>query len=283
MFKLGLSSCSKEICDKLFKDYKKEGIDAIEISRSSIDDCEALDFELIDTLLNKYGIEPWSFHLPFIPFQKIDISSEELAEESLSYLDTVMERASAIGFTRFVVHPSGEPIDEDKRGARMERAKKSLFTLAELAKKYGAQIAVEDLPRTCLGRDADDMRELLSAHPDLGVCLDTNHMLSSDPVELIYALGDKIITTHISDYDFINERHWLPGEGKIDWQRIIKALKDVGYKGAWLYEVDFGCPNTILRDRDLNCEDFSRNARELFAGQKPTVISKPKPKLGYWE
>ena len=72
-------------------------------------------------------------------------------------------------------------------------------------------------------------------------------------------VGDKIITLHVSDYDFMNERHWLPGEGQNDWQKIIKSLKEVGYTGVWMYEIRFTCPNTILRDRDLSCDDFVKN------------------------
>ncbi|MBO5374587.1 MAG: sugar phosphate isomerase/epimerase [Clostridia bacterium] len=283
MYKLGLSSCDKKISAELFENYKKTGIEAIEISVSSIEQCEALDFDLIDTLSDEFGIELWSFHLPFMPFGQIDISSEALADYSISYLEGVMEKASAIGIKRFIIHPSGEPIDDADRPKRMERAKKSLAILAEIAQKYDAVIAVEDLPRTCLGNCASDMIELISAHPELKVCFDTNHLLFEDPVYFIHALGDKIITTHISDYDFVNERHWLPGEGKIDWQAIIKALEEINYNGVWLYEIDFKAPKTIIRERDLVCEDFATNARELFEGKEPTVLSNPKPNLGFWE
>ena len=80
-------------------------------------------------------------------------------------------------------------------------------------------------------------------------------------------MGDKIITTHISDYDFVDEKHWLPGEGKINWQELYKALLDIGYKGPWLYELGFKAPNTISRERDLTCEDFANNAKEIFDGK----------------
>ena len=51
-------------------------------------------------------------------------------------------------------------------------------------------------------------------------------------------LGKDIITLHISDYDFVDERHWLPKEGKTDWDSLIKALVECGYDGVWMYEVD---------------------------------------------
>ena len=95
-------------------------------------------------------------------------------------------------------------------------------------------------------------------------------------------LADKIVTVHISDYDFINERHWLPGEGKLNWQAILNALKEIGYRGVWLYEIGFSCPHTILRDRDLTCDDFAKNAAELFANKNITIFASHKENLGMW-
>ena len=83
------------------------------------------------------------------------------------------------------------------------------------------------------------------------------------------------------DYDFIDERHWLPGEGKVDWRAVYKTLVDGGYQGAWMYEVGFATPTkTLHRPRNLTCADFVRNAREIFAGKPITVIGTPHPGLG---
>ncbi len=50
-----------------------------------------------------------------------------------------------------------------------------------------------------------------------------------------------------------------------------------------MYEIGFEVPVTILRDRELTVADFKRNADEIFAGEKLTVFSTPKPNLGMWE
>ena len=95
-------------------------------------------------------------------------------------------------------------------------------------------------------------------------------------MDFVRAVGKKIVTTHVSDYDFVDEKHWLPGEGKVDWQALVQALKDVGYNGPWLYEIGFECPNTLWRERDLTCEDFANNAAEIFENRPPHVLSKLK-------
>ena len=65
--------------------------------------------------------------------------------------------------------------------------------------------------------------------------------------------------------------------------QILKTLEEIKYDGVWMYEVSLPCPKTILRDRDLNYNDFSRNAKELFAGEPFTIFSKHKENLGMWE
>ncbi len=282
MYKIGLSTTGERLNEETIKEYAKSGIEYIEISAGK-KETDAICYEDLKKWTDAYGVKIWSFHLPFYPFEVIDISNEDLADFSVSYLSDIIKKASSIGIDKFIIHASGEPIEENHRKSRMECAKKSLFKLCEVAKEYGATICVEDLPRTCLGRSADDISELLESHPDLRACFDTNHLLGEDNVEFIRKIGDKIVTLHVSDYDFVNERHWLPGEGKNDWQGILKALKDVGYTGIWLYEINRACPKTIIRPRSLEFSDFIRNANEVFENKEITIFSTPKENLGFWD
>lgn len=282
MYRIGCSTCGRFPDRELFAAYREAGLDAMEISLKWNRYGE-LDYEELSALSGEFGIELWSFHLPFSPFDKLDISKPSLAADSVSYLSSLIEKATSIGIARIVIHASGEPIAEEEREERMACAKRSLATLAELASSRGATLAVEDLPRTCLGRDSDDILELLGAHPSLRVCYDTNHLLSEDAETFIARVGDRIVTTHVSDYDFKNERHWLPGEGDVKWQSILASLRDASYEGVWMYELGLAAPATIERPRDLTYEDFVRNARELFDGSEPTVIGTRVEGLEGWK
>ena len=115
---------------------------------------------------------------------------------------------------------------------------------------------MEDLPRTCLGNCSAEILELLTADPSLTVCFDTNHLLGEPIADFVRAVGKKIETLHVSDYDFCNERHWLPYEGKVNWVELVEALEEVGYNGVWMYEIGFKASKNIDRDRDLNFDDF---------------------------
>lgn len=282
MYKIGHSINITNISEKILEEHINSGIELIEVSSSYVEECEGADFKEIYRLAKKTGIELWSFHLPFAPFEQIDISKPEFCKKTVEYFSELLKKVADIGIDKIVIHSSGEPIEDDERTERMKCAKESLGELAEIAKKNDVVIAVEDLPRSCLGKNSNEIAELISVHNDLMVCFDTNHLLSEKPVDFIYNIGDKIITTHVSDYDFINERHWLPGEGKNNWQGIIQAFKDVNYSGVWLYEIGFACPKSIIRNRDLTCDDFARNANEIFNNKPITVFSEQIPNLGMW-
>lgn len=274
MYKIGLSTCGKIISEELFANYQRAGIDAMEISVGSAQ-CDLLNYREIKAFAQSYGVDLWSFHLPFEPFEKIDISRAELAKYSVAYFSELIKKASDIGIDKFVVHSSGEPIDEQERPERFRQAQESIMSLADIAQQNGAIIAVENLPRTCLGKNSDEIKALVGNHKAVKVCFDTNHLLEEDPAEFIKNVGEKIITIHVSDYDFVNERHWLPGEGKLDWNKILQSLESVKYNGVWMYELGFDCPKTIFRERKLVCEDFAENARALFEGKKPPCLSSP--------
>lgn len=263
MKKCGVSLCGEEISEKYLSDLKAGGVDCIEISAY-----ELKSYEGIGDLCAKYGIEPWSAHLPF--GYDIDISSLEgsISDDTAELDIKIMERVSREGFRVCVIHPSSEPIEEKDRKARMEMAKSKLRVLAEKAHQLGMILAVEDLPRTCLGRNSIDILELLSADSRLKVCFDTNHLLGESIENFIRKVGRYIVTTHISDYDFIDERHLLPGEGDIDWVSFADEMEKIGYEGPILYEVSPGTTNRIERPVALTPKDYKENYECMLKREK---------------
>lgn len=278
--RVGLSTCGKRISEDLFHAYRNAGITDMEIENGT-QNCNDLNYHLLHTWSKHYGVKLWSYHLPFEPSEEICTSKIELRAKTMNLFTELIKKGSEIGIDKFVIHPSSEPIKDEDRRVQMNCAKENLAELAEIAGKCGAVLAVEDLPRTCLGKNSDEILELISAHPSLRVCFDTNHLLKEDIPTFIRKVGNKIITIHVSDFDFMNERHWLPGEGDIDWQDVICALQEVGYSGPWLYEIGIKAPTTIVR-RDLRLVDFAENAKALFAKKNPKILGRRKENLGMW-
>ena len=124
-------SCGEAITAELMAGHKAAGIDTIEVSVGNMELAAALDFAKTRELADEYGIELWSLHLPFLPFHVIDPSNPAIADYTVEYFCSLIDKAVEIGIKAFVVHPSGEPIAESDRPMRMECAKKSLAALAE--------------------------------------------------------------------------------------------------------------------------------------------------------
>lgn len=277
MYKIGLSTCgSKPLNEETFKSFAESGLQAMEISLPPLE-YEQINYSDLKRFSDEYNIK-LSYHLPFYmpeAYEQIDPSDleKEIRKKTIDLFAKLINRASEIGIDKFIVHASKEPITYDVRRQRMEYAKQSLCQLADIAQKCGGVIAVEDLPRTCLGNTSEEILELLEADSRLMVCLDTNHLLHESNADFIRKIGNRIITTHISDYDFINERHWLPGEGKVNWNDVLDALGEINYSGVWMYEISYKPAKTIIRPRDLVPSDFYTNAKEIFSRKSPTLIS----------
>lgn len=145
-----------------------------------------------------------------------------------------------------VVHASAEPIPilPEQRDQRLAQARRALAELADTCRMKHKKIAVELLPRTCLGNTVSELLGLIDGFGEetMGVCLDVNHLMDRyrDLSSVILRLKRRLIALHLSDYDGIDEKHWLPGSGVIDWSACIKALRAADYSGPFNYECDFG-------------------------------------------
>ena len=141
---------------------------------------------------------------------------------------------------RLVLHPSSEPISDGERETRLQNSANSIGRLALAAKEIGAVLCIENLPRTCLGRDSGEIMRLIGDFPEVMVCFDSNHLLQEEHARFFETVGSRIGTIHASDYDRRDERHWLPGEGVIDWPDFLRRLRASGYKGVFMHEVRAG-------------------------------------------
>lgn len=183
------------------------------------------------------GLAPTSFHLPFNDYWDISSEDDAVRENALKELIKLLEWAGKHHIGIAVLHPSYEPIADDHRSARLSHAVESIRQLGEAGKKYGVQIAVEDLPRTCLGNCADELLTLTDHGKNAGICFDVNHLLKESHRDFVEKVGPYIITTHLSDYDRLDEKHWFPGDGCIDWRELRELLDKAGYKGRYLFEL----------------------------------------------
>ena len=271
MFKIGLSSKSNVFSDELFSSYASAGVSMMEISNCT-EGYDAIDFEAVKRMADKHGVTLWSLHLPFKTHDGVshEIANPEVCKIAVEDQKRLIRKGAAIGIKNFILHPSSAKVPEGKRREWIETCKRSLIELSEYARELGAVIAVENMTHDCLGNTISEFEELVSHHPTLRVCFDTNHLLYESPVDFIKRFKDRIVTLHVSDCNLEIEQHSLPGEGKIDFQTIITALREIDYRGPWLYEVSYKCPQPKDDKHKLTCESFVKNANEIFSGKTPT-------------
>ena len=186
--------------------------------------------------IDSAGIKVWSIHLPFSRTLDISVLDEKKRKENVDFMVEMIEQCAQFQPKCLVLHPSSEPIDDSIRAQRIANASRSIAYLKKYADQIGAQLCIENLPRTCLGNTPEELWEIIKDIPGVKVCFDTNHYTKGTTEHFVETIGERIGTIHASDFDFVNECHWLPTQGDIKWGKLMHVLEGVGYEGVFMYE-----------------------------------------------
>ena len=186
------------------------------------------------------GIRAATVHAPF--GGSIDVSSldDGIRQRGTMVWRDSLELASDFEAGMVVLHASAEPVGDDERAQRMDRVRETLASVADRCRELRLRATVELLPRSCLGNTTDELIEIIAdLDPRIfGVCLDVNHLMDRPHTlaDVVHKLGDRLFTLHLSDYDGVDEKHWMPGDGVLDWSSLMAALDEIDYDGPFNYE-----------------------------------------------
>ena len=190
--------------------------------------------EQFNARLWKHGLRPWSLHLP--PANMSSPNEDERREISQLY-QRIIAHVSGWGINVLTMHTDYPPASPEERPVRCLQAVKSIREVRDCAAVYGMRLAVEDLPRNLLGNCSRELYGLISAAGGVGCCFDVNHLFRESHEEFMKRMGRFVITTHISDCDDTDEKHWLPGQGRVPFRTVMDTLQSMGYRGPYLFEV----------------------------------------------
>lgn len=114
-----------------------------------------------------------------------------------------------------------------------------LTEVARYAKELGITMVVEPTPADSnLVESADDALQLAeeTGESNVKVMFDTIHALYRNevPSDYVYRMKDKLHHVHLSDNDRLP-----PGQGYGNFDTVLKALKEINYKGYLAMEVGF--------------------------------------------
>jgi len=116
--------------------------------------------------------------------------------------------------------------------------------ILEVAKENNVKIAVENLT----GETSGHYKYLLDNIDSqwLGLCYDCgHHHLYETDFPLVEKYSDRIIAVHIHDnmmdwepgWDVTKDVHYLPGDGKIDFEEVFSQLAKTNYDGCIVFEL----------------------------------------------
>jgi len=261
------------------KENKAGGLDYIEVTMNNVigkdtagvrDRAAALKADI-----DASGLKVWSVHMPYSRKLDISVLDDSKRAENVQYMKDMMRVAGVFQPQYLVLHPSSEPITPVEREQRLANSHASIGELAPVAKEIGAVLCVENLPRTCLGQNGEEMMKLIEGYDEVGLCFDTNHLLYQSHEDYLKAVAKgKIRTVHLSDYDFADERHLIPGKGLIDNKALWAGIKENGYDGIMMFEC-YGEPAQL------------DTARLILLGELPQPDNSGKDSLAFvnasWE
>jgi sugar phosphate isomerase/epimerase len=198
---------------------------------------------LLDGFTGRLGI-----HGPFFGF-KIDSMDPLIRAVVTRRLLQGVEICEALGATQMVMHSPYTTWDHNNLdvipGARagiIERVQATLKDVVKRAEGIGCELVIENIE----DKDPSARVELAKsfASAAVRVSLDTghanyaHHSTGAPPVDFyVDAAGDALAHVHLQDTDGYADRHWLPGEGNLNWRAIFRALGRLSSRPRLIIEV----------------------------------------------
>lgn len=195
-------------------------------------------------------------------------------KDTMPYLKRAIECTAVVGGDICVIHPDNNGTPEENAAMYLE--------LLPFAKQCGVRIATENmwnwdkekeraLPAAC--SDPENFNAHLDAVNDdfLVACLDIGHaeMMGENvsSVKMIHALGSRLQALHIHDNDKRHDSHQIPFSMDVDFESIVKALKQIGYSGFFTLECDCyfkNCPPEKVFEKFQDMAAVSKRLADWF-------------------
>lgn len=228
---------------------KEIGYKKIDFNGHGVKDTEKARF-----LLDRNNIKVNQSHGPDNYYAQGDFS--EFGKTLLSSIKTCQKLGSEI----FVVH--GNQADRSKpynKDAVLEFNYRLYSPVVEFAAQHNMKVAFEnvmsfkDFP--CYGSTPEELITLVEKFGDkntVGICWDLGHgnvMFDPFSVEEMEKTADWLISTHIHDNYFGSDMHGIPFTGNLDWEKVMKTLKKINYKGDFTFEFVYkNYPDALFKD-----------------------------------
>lgn len=190
--------------------------------------------------------------------------------EIRSMLKRAIECTAEAGGEICIIHPDNN--------ASPEKNAEMYHDLLPFAKGCGVKIATEnmfnwDKEKDCPCFAACATPQSFVDHitavndPFFVACLDIGHAellgCNTSAPEMIRALGGHLQALHIHDNNKLWDQHQIPFSGKIDYDAVVSALKEIGYQGYLTLEADSHLRDHTVEDVMQGIDDLATAAKRL--------------------
>ena len=243
------------------KEIKREGFKTVELSvgkaggyKVSLEKCIQEVGDGLKAVLDE-GLALNSIHMPFARFNYISSYDEDVRLFVLDEFLKLIEICDQYNPRCYVFHsktkmPDAAPYWDMRKAALID-------TFSKMVAKTKNNVCIENMVGVSFPNNVEDMVGILEEVEGGKCCIDMNHFLHDKVEDAVLVLSKWLRTVHVSDYDGVYEKHWLPKEGVNNWMKIIGALEQVGYQGPFMYE-------TYRSKYGYTYADIRRNYEELF-------------------
>ena len=183
------------------------------------------------------------------PSSAINPETDELY---YNYVVRSIRNASYLGVPIIIVHPRQHILyrDEGVPEKLFEMNMEFYRKLIPIAEKNNIKIAIENMwqcyPNRKIWHSTCSKPEEFIKYIDtldsewIVGCLDIGHcaLVCEEPDLFIRKLGHRLAALHVHDVDGFNDSHTIPYFGVVQWDKVTKALAEIGYKGDFTFEPD---------------------------------------------
>lgn len=172
------------------------------------------------------------------PFTDTNLAADDphIREAVLRRLETSIRWASTLGANALVFHPGNSTaLERFSPGTSWRLNMESVRRLLRYADNYGMDAMIENVPEPFpyVMKSVDDFEQFFNeVGLHVRMVLDVAHShLREETLEFIRRFGDRIGHVHVSDNHGEADTHLQVGEGSIDWEGTIGALKSSPFDG----------------------------------------------------
>jgi len=150
--------------------------------------------------------------------------------DAFAHFEQVLNAGQILGANTFVYHGRNTPLLSPLPW-NLKWNREALEPMCALAEKYHMTIGWENVC-WCQLTTPDRVLEAKEALPQVRFTLDIKQAMRAgcDPIAFVHAMGDRLCNVHVCDWTE-DGRLCLPGEGCVDFDALMKALRSVGYTG----------------------------------------------------